>query len=65
LNTISPAASRAELRLFLDFAPHLNLRDVPDPYFGPDEGFEQVLDLCFEAGRGLLAASAPSHRPPL
>jgi protein-tyrosine phosphatase len=29
--------------------------DVPDPYYGGDEGFEHVLDLAEEAARELLA----------
>ena len=28
--------------------------DVPDPYFGGDQGFEHVLDLVDAAARGLL-----------
>jgi len=28
---------------------------VPDPYYGGDDGFEEVLDLCEVACRGLLA----------
>ena len=28
--------------------------EVPDPYFGGDEGFEEVLNMAEEAGRGLL-----------
>ena len=58
LKKIRPTESKAELRLFLEFAPHLNLRDVPDPYHGQDRDFERVLDLCFEAGRGLMRAGA-------
>ncbi len=34
-------------------------REVVDPYFGGAEGFEQVLDQCEAACRGLLAALAP------
>jgi protein-tyrosine phosphatase len=30
-------------------------RDVPDPYYGGPEGFEQVLDLVEAACRDLLA----------
>lgn len=30
--------------------------DVPDPYFGGDDGFETVLDLCERSCRGLLDA---------
>ncbi len=29
---------------------------VPDPYYGGDAGFEEVLDQCERAARGLLAA---------
>jgi protein-tyrosine phosphatase len=28
--------------------------DVPDPYYGGDDGFEEVLDLVEAACRGLL-----------
>jgi protein-tyrosine phosphatase len=42
------------VRLFLDFAPHLEHREVPDPYYGTAEGFELVLDLVEEAASGLL-----------
>jgi protein-tyrosine phosphatase len=33
--------------------------DVPDPYYGGDEGFEEVLDMVERACRGLLAEVAP------
>ncbi|HEY7754561.1 MAG TPA: low molecular weight protein-tyrosine-phosphatase [Steroidobacteraceae bacterium] len=56
LQRIAPAEHRHRLRLFLEFAPHLGRRDVPDPYYGGPTGFEDVLDLVEEASRGLLAA---------
>jgi protein-tyrosine phosphatase len=56
LRRIAPAAQRERVRLFLDFAPQLGRRDVPDPYYGGATGFEEVLDLVEEAARGLLAA---------
>ncbi len=43
------------LRLFLDFAPESGVREVPDPYYGGRQGFEQVLDLIELAAAGLLA----------
>ncbi|HEU0222401.1 MAG TPA: low molecular weight protein-tyrosine-phosphatase [Paracoccaceae bacterium] len=46
----------APLARLLDFAPELPLRDVPDPYYGGPEAFEQVLDLVEVAARGLIAA---------
>jgi protein-tyrosine phosphatase len=30
------------------------LEEVPDPYFGGNQGFEHVLNMVEEAGRGLL-----------
>jgi protein-tyrosine phosphatase len=45
---------REKPQLFLDYATDVELREVPDPYYGPDEGFELVLDLAENASRGLL-----------
>ncbi|MFM7066002.1 MAG: low molecular weight protein-tyrosine-phosphatase [Gammaproteobacteria bacterium] len=56
LSRLRPAVSRAEIRLFLDFAPDCGRDEVPDPYYGGSEGFSEVLDLCESAARGLLAA---------
>jgi protein-tyrosine phosphatase len=41
-------------QLFLDYGRSAH-QEVPDPYYGGDEGFETVLDLIHEAGEGLLA----------
>jgi protein-tyrosine phosphatase len=56
LRAIQPRNSRASLRLFLEYAPDLGLRDVPDPYYRDAAAFEEVLDLTTAASRGLLAA---------
>lgn len=56
LQRMRPARSRAQLRLFLDYAPQLDLREVPDPYYGDASAFEEVLDLAAAASRGLIAA---------
>jgi protein-tyrosine phosphatase len=55
LRKICPSEHAHKLRLFLEFAPELGLREVPDPYYGGPKGFEYVLDLCEAAARGLLA----------
>jgi protein-tyrosine phosphatase len=59
LRAIAPGeAARAKVRLLREFdpasegAPDL---DVPDPYYGGPDGFEDVLDLVEAACRGLLA----------
>ena len=48
-------------RMFLDFAPALGLRDVPDPYYGGPDGFEDVLDMIEAASAGLLAEIRANH----
>jgi len=48
--------TRAEVRLFCDFLPKGDSRrDVPDPYYGGPEGFEEVLDMAEAACPALLA----------
>ena len=37
-----------------DFSNEWNYHDVPDPYYGGEEGFELVLDLLEDACEGLL-----------
>jgi protein-tyrosine phosphatase len=56
LKTLRPADHCGHLALFLDFAPELGLRDVPDPYYGKAEDFERVLDLVERGAAPLLAA---------
>jgi protein-tyrosine phosphatase len=53
---MAPPARRDRVRLFLEYAPGIGRREVPDPYSGGPEGFEEVLDLVEAAARGLLTA---------
>ena len=55
LRRMCPADHAHKLRLFLEFAQGVDMRDVPDPYYGSVEGFERVLDLCEAGARGLVA----------
>ena len=50
LRRMCPAQHASKVRLFMPG------RDVPDPYYGGPEGFEQVLDLVEAGCRELLAA---------
>jgi protein-tyrosine phosphatase len=50
----APAHARERIRLFLEFAPEAGIGEVPDPYYGGPNGFEDVLDLIEAASRGLL-----------
>jgi protein-tyrosine phosphatase len=51
----APATAHERLQLFLEFAPDSGIEDVPDPYYGGPNGFEEVLDLVEVAARGLIA----------
>jgi protein-tyrosine phosphatase len=44
----------AVVRPFLDFATDAPEREVPDPFYGDESGFDHVLDLVEEASEGLL-----------
>jgi len=50
----APAHTRDRLRLFLEFAPQTGISEVPDPYYGGPNGFEDGLDLIEAASRGLV-----------
>lgn len=44
----------AYLALFLSFAPKTTLTQVPDPYYGENDGFLQVIDLVRKASHDFL-----------
>lgn len=44
---------RAKVQMMLNWHPHMPGEDVPDPYYGGQQGFEDVLDLL-EVGLGPL-----------
>ncbi len=54
LQELCPEGQAEKLHLLMDFAPHLNLQEVPDPYYGGPAGFERVFDMVEEASAGLL-----------
>ncbi len=54
LSELCPEDHKHKLRLFLEYAPHLSRREVPDPYYGGSYGFERVLDMVEEASNGFL-----------
>jgi protein-tyrosine phosphatase len=56
LQALQPRQSHAQVELFLRYAGNQTDLEVPDPYFGGEDGFERVLDLVTLASRGLIAA---------
>ena len=57
-----PVAYQYKLKYFLDYAPHLSVREVPDPYYGGRFGFQKVLDLIEVASEGFLDAIVASGK---
>lgn len=62
LQALAPPDRQGRLRLLLDCADGAGHREVPDPYYGGPEAFEQVLDLAEHAARGLLSALVAARR---
>ena len=54
LHRRAPERAHERVRLFLEFSPEAEPQEVPDPYYGGPNGFEEVLDLIESAARGLL-----------
>jgi protein-tyrosine phosphatase len=62
LDKMRPQDYRGEIALFLDLAPELGVREVPDPYMGGPEGFERVLDLVEQASAALVQQLASQRK---
>ncbi len=61
LRGLMPVDADTRLEMFLDFAPERPEREVPDPYYGGGDGFENVLDMVEAASMGLLADIRARH----
>ena len=54
--------AREKVHLLRDFDPEaVTGSEVPDPYYGGEDGFEKVLDICVAGCRGLLAHIRREH----
>ncbi len=53
-------AATARIAPLISHGRQLSCREVPDPYYGGEEGFERVLDLLEDACAGLLEDLRPS-----
>lgn len=54
LMELAPKGLDSKIKLFCDFIPGAEGRDVPDPYYGGAAGFERVLDLVEEGCEHVL-----------
>jgi low molecular weight protein-tyrosine phosphatase len=73
---LAPKEYHHKIKLFLDFAANLCVHEIPDPFFGKEDGFDYVCQLVDAGCRGLLVtlttaqpdsdmpqATTPSSRP--
>ncbi len=49
-----PDEYKSKIQYFLEYAPQLETKEVPDPYYGGKYGFERVLDMIEAASDGFL-----------
>lgn len=53
-----PPEYQSKIKLFLDYAPERDESDVPDPYYGGQNGFDHVFDLVEDASQGFYRSIA-------
>lgn len=61
LQRMKPSTYTGHLGLFLEFGARGDYCEVPDPYYGGEDGFELVLDLVEDAAQGLLSHIRKHH----
>ena len=54
LNSRCPDEFKNKIQLFLEYANNFSEEEVPDPYYGGDNGFENVLNLIEDATEGFF-----------
>lgn len=61
LQEICPEEYVGKVQLLLEYASHLDIKEVPDPYYGGPSGFDRVLDMVEIACQGLLKTIRERH----
>lgn len=54
LNSLNEQTGSATVELVMRFSRHHEEREVPDPYFGNDAGFEKVFTMLSDAVEGIV-----------
>lgn len=54
LQRLAPTECRARVDLVMNLAPDYGLEEVPDPYYGGDQGFQRVIDMLSAAADRLI-----------
>ena len=53
-DVLAMGADPDKTKLFLPYVEHASVVEVPDPYYGGEDGFEEVVDLLYETAHALL-----------
>ena len=65
VTALAPKDLRAKISLFLNYsliAKESCLTEVPDPYYGGDDGFDKVLSMIEDGSRGFLSSLKNEHK---
>ncbi len=64
VRALAPGEAAARVQLVMELAPEYGLEEVPDPYYGGEAGFRQVVDMLEAAAECLVAemAEGPAGR---
>jgi low molecular weight protein-tyrosine phosphatase len=54
LRTIAPTRSKQKIELLLEYGDKFHGGEIPDPYNGPEKGFELALDMIEDGCMGLM-----------
>lgn len=54
LESFCPPEQRHKLELLMRYSSRFEVEEVPDPYFGGEDGFDLVLDMVEDAAQGLV-----------
>ena len=65
VTALAPKDLKAKISLFLNYsliAKESGLTEVPDPYYGGDDGFDRVLSMIQDGSRGFLSSLKNKHK---
>ncbi len=54
LVAMAPAEHQSQICMFMDFTELWSEKEIPDPYYGGEQGFERTLDMIEDASYGLI-----------
>jgi len=54
MHRLCPEVYHPKIDLLMRYARNHDIDEIPDPYYGGEDGFEKVLDYCEDAIQGLL-----------